>query len=134
MTRLGAVYIIRHAFLICLKRDKNKIVVKLTTTKLQKQKKSRVRYYLNSPLLHGLQFSMWIGLNVPAPERRLRHQQHVNILTKALDGLYSIGRGHVLVYNNASTRRETGSVTSTRVSYVIVSCASISIRVMLLLE
>ena len=47
---LGAVHIMRYAFFICLKRDKNKIVVKLTTTKLHKQKKSRVTYYLNSPL------------------------------------------------------------------------------------
>ena len=47
---LGVVHIIRHAFFICLKRDKNKIVVKLTTKKLHKQKKSRVTYYLNSPL------------------------------------------------------------------------------------
>ena len=47
---IGAVHIIHHAFFICLKRDKNEIVVKLTTTKLHKQKKSRVTYYLNSPI------------------------------------------------------------------------------------
>ena len=38
----GAVQVLRNAFFIGLKRDENKIVVKLTTTKLHKQKKSRV--------------------------------------------------------------------------------------------
>ena len=59
---LGAVHIIRHAFFICLKRDKNKIVVKLTTTKLHKQKKSRVTYYLNSPIYYVININITINI------------------------------------------------------------------------